>query len=178
MVFSENLLKIHAMRIFCIYICKKYRNVFLHSSSPPMHAFHSHRPLWHLRLSSLALWGMLVGFLLAMGMGLIAVLHADVLAMKKTIFCVCLVVALALLYRLMAGSASCPLCHNQPLVAKGCQKHRKARQLLGSYRLEVASSVLLHNSFRCPYCGESSRCRVRERRVAEEDFSHSPHSPP
>jgi hypothetical protein len=99
----------------------------------------------------------------------LAVLHASVLAMKGTIFCVCLVVALALLYRLMAGSASCPLCRNQPLVAKGCQKHRKAHQLLGSYRLEVASSVLLHNSFRCPYCGESSRCLVRERCVAEED---------
>lgn len=134
-----------------------------------MHAFHSHRPLWHLRLSSIALWGMLLVFLLAMGMGLLAVLHASVLAMKGTIFCVCLVVALALLYRLMAGSASCPLCRNQPLVAKGCQKHRKAHQLLGSYRLEVASSVLLHNSFRCPYCGESSRCLVRERCVAEED---------
>lgn len=157
------------MSIFCIYISKKYCNVFLHSKLPPMHAFHSHRPLWHLRLSSIALWGMLLVFLLAMGMGLLAVLHASVLAMKGTIFCVCLVVALALLYRLMAGSASCPLCRNQPLVAKGCQKHRKAHQLLGSYRLKVASSVLLHNSFRCPYCGESSRCLVRERCVAEED---------
>jgi hypothetical protein len=157
------------MSIFCIYISKKYCNVFLHSKLPPMHAFHSHRPLWHLRLSSIALWGMLLVLLLAMGMGLLAVLHASVLAMKGTIFCVCLVVALALLYRLMAGSASCPLCRNQPLVAKGCQKHRKAHQLLGSYRLEVASSVLLHNSFRCPYCGESSRCLVRERCVAEED---------
>lgn len=157
------------MSIFCIYISKKYCNVFLHSKLPPMHAFHSHRPLWHLRLSSIALWGMLLVFLLAMGMGLLAVLHASVLAMKGTIFCVCLVVALALLYRLMAGSASCPLCRNQPLVAKGCQKQRKAHQLLGSYRLEVASSVLLHNSFRCPYCGESSRCLVRERCVAEED---------
>ena len=169
LIFSGKWLKIHAMCIFCIYISKKHRNVILITSLPPMHAFHSHRSLLQLRLSSLALWGMLVFFLLSMGMGLVAVVQADFLAMKRTFFCECLVVILALLHRLMAGSASCPLCRNQPLVAKGCQKHRKAHRLLGSYRLEVASSVLLHNSFRCPYCGESSRCCVRDRRAVYED---------
>lgn len=128
-----------------------------------MHSFRSSRHLFQLRMAAVALMGLAGAAMVAFGSGLYAFLVVDLEFMKITIFCVCLVVALALLYRVMAGSASCPLCRNQPLISKGCQKHRKAQRLFGSYRYRVAGSVLLTGSFRCPYCGESSACRVKPR---------------
>lgn len=120
-------------------------------------------------MAAVALMGLAGVALVAIGSGFYAFLVYDREFMKITIFCVCLVVALALLYRVMAGSASCPLCRNQPLISKGCQKHRKARRLFGSYRYRVAGAVLLTGSFRCPYCGESTACRVRSRKSYDEN---------
>lgn len=64
-----------------------------------------------------------------------------------------------LVYRLAAGVCRCPLCQTEPMLSKKCRKHRDAVKLMGSYRLMVASTTLLLNRFRCPYCGESSLCR-------------------
>lgn len=49
-----------------------------------------------------------------------------------------------------------------PLHPKRCQKNRRARRLLGSYRLRVATGVLLRDRFLCPYCGEATKMAVRE----------------
>ena len=50
---------------------------------------------------------------------------------------------------------TCPLCMGRLLVKTGCRRHRKAVQALGvSYRLGIASSVILGKAYRCPYCGE------------------------
>ena len=50
--------------------------------------------------------------------------------------------------------AHCPLCLAPPIAHRCCSKHRKAKRLLGSYRLRVACTVIFRNYFRCPYCGE------------------------
>jgi hypothetical protein len=58
---------------------------------------------------------------------------------------------------------NCPLCITPVLATKHCSKHRRARPLLGSYRIRVALSILFKNSFRCPYCNEDTSLQVRER---------------
>jgi len=59
----------------------------------------------------------------------------------------------------------CPLCLVPSMAKKNCSKNRNAKRLLGSYRLKVASSIILHNNFRCPYCNEPTALEVRQRRV-------------
>jgi len=64
---------------------------------------------------------------------------------------------------IIGGRARCPLCMVPPLVNRSCSKHRTAISILGSHGLFVAQSVLLKNSFRCPYCGEHTAMQVRQR---------------
>lgn len=128
-----------------------------------MHSFRSSRHLIQLRLAAFCLIALTVVAIGALATGAYALIHVDPEFLKICFSCVCVVVALALLYRIMAGSASCPLCRNQPLISKHCQKHRKAKQLFGSYRYRVAAAVLFSGRFRCPYCGESTACRLSQR---------------
>lgn len=72
-------------------------------------------------------------------------------------------VVLLALYRLFAVSARCPLCRGPILSGSGAQRNRHARRFLGSYRLRVARSIILTNTFSCPYCNEPTRCRVKPR---------------
>jgi len=60
--------------------------------------------------------------------------------------------------------ARCPLCLTAVLADKSCSKHSNARSMFGSYRLRVAAAILFKNHFRCPYCGEPTVMKVRERR--------------
>jgi hypothetical protein len=138
-----------------------------------MHNFRSKRHIIRLRLSSIALFALVLTMVTTFVIGITALIHADTSMMSLTILCVCLIGVLALLHRLMAGSASCPLCRNQPMISKRCQKHRNAHQLFGSYRLKVAKDILVHNHFRCPYCGESSQCKVKDHHE-EDNTTHSP----
>lgn len=62
-----------------------------------------------------------------------------------------------------ASEAACPLCGTPVLAPMGCMKHRKARRLLGSYKLRVAIGVIFTESFRCPYCNEPTAMDVREK---------------
>ncbi|BDS06250.1 hypothetical protein NT6N_12900 [Oceaniferula spumae] len=49
----------------------------------------------------------------------------------------------------------CPLCIGRVWVKSGCRRHRKAVKAMGiSYRLGVATAVIRHKPYRCPYCGE------------------------
>jgi hypothetical protein len=70
---------------------------------------------------------------------------------------------LALIQWAAASKVRCPLCMVPPLVSRGCAKNRRARRLFGSYRLRVAVSALALGSFRCPYCGEPTQMKARER---------------
>ena len=82
----------------------------------------------------------------------------------------------ALLQRLGAGSANCPLCRMPPLGSRACQKNAKARPFLGSYRLRVSLSTVLLNRFRCPYCGEPTRCSVKLRQAPEPSEDSHPNA--
>ncbi len=61
----------------------------------------------------------------------------------------------------LARRTNCPLCMTPVLATKHCSKHRKARKLLGSYRLRAAVSVIFRGTFSCPYCHEKSELKVR-----------------
>lgn len=74
-----------------------------------------------------------------------------------------LALVVALLQRISAAFVDCPLCGMHPIISSGCQKNSKARPLLGSHRTRVALSTLLLHRFRCPYCGEPTRCKVRQK---------------
>jgi DNA-directed RNA polymerase subunit RPC12/RpoP len=63
----------------------------------------------------------------------------------------------------LSSRARCPLCMIPPLHPKRCQKNRRAKRLLGSYRLQVATSVLFRDHFHCPYCGEATKIALKER---------------
>lgn len=62
-----------------------------------------------------------------------------------------------------AARARCPLCLTPSMAKKNCSKNRNARRLLGSYRLKVATSIIMNGHFRCPYCNEPTVLEVRKR---------------
>ena len=84
------------------------------------------------------------------------------------------VVVMAVLQWTLAAQARCPLCLTPPTAHRRCSKHRNARRLFGSYRLRVACSVILKNSFRCPYCGETTAVEVRSNPPISGRTAHSP----
>jgi len=63
----------------------------------------------------------------------------------------------------LAGKTRCPLCMTPVLAHKSCSKNRKARRLLGSYRLRVALAICFQGYFKCQYCNEPTSIEVRPR---------------
>lgn len=70
---------------------------------------------------------------------------------------------LTLIELLYSSRTYCPLCMTPVLGHKTCNKHPRARRFLFNYKLRVALSALLRNSFRCPYCNEPSSLTLRKR---------------
>ena len=68
-----------------------------------------------------------------------------------------------IIYGLFASGVRCPLCHVHVIARNRCSINHKAKRALGSHRLRVVFGVLCLNHFRCPYCGESTEVRARER---------------
>lgn len=62
-----------------------------------------------------------------------------------------------------ASHTDCPLCRTPVLASMKCMKHRKAKRLLGSYRMRVALGIIIKQQFRCPYCHEPTELDVGER---------------
>ncbi|OYV06437.1 MAG: hypothetical protein CFE26_06320 [Verrucomicrobiales bacterium VVV1] len=91
---------------------------------------------------------------------------------KSGLLCAGLTLLIALLQRISAGCVGCPLCRMRPIVSSGCQKSVKAKALFGSHRNRVALSTLLFHRFRCPYCGEPTRCKVRSRSEVPPSSNH------
>lgn len=79
----------------------------------------------------------------------------------------------AILQWMLASRTSCPLCMTPVLAPRKCVTHRNTQTLLGSYRLRVALSVLLKNSFQCPYCAESTAIKVRKKSHRNSRHSRS-----
>lgn len=74
------------------------------------------------------------------------------------------VILLIIVKWIVAMRTRCPLCMTPVLATKGCSKHRRAKTVLGSYRLRVALAVLFRGAFFCPYCNEPSMMETRSRR--------------
>jgi len=128
-----------------------------------MHQFRSKSHIVWIRLAAFFFC-----LLIFIGLGLlaligIAVFHSSHEKMMHVLYAIGAFVLCWLLYIYASVMCKCPLCRSGPMSSKRCVKHRHANTLLGSYRLRVAATVLTVNRFRCPYCGESTRCRVKEK---------------
>ena len=98
-----------------------------------------------------------------LGLFVAAYAMADKEFAKAGLLCVGLTLLIALLQRITASFVGCPLCRMHPIASSGCQKSTKVKALFGSRRTRVAISTLFLRRFRCPYCGEPTRCNVRSR---------------
>lgn len=104
-------------------------------------------------------WLLATAALLVMGYALF-VYDTRLVIMSLGVFMFCGVIAI--IQWLIAARARCPLCLTQPVAVRSCATNRNAKRLFGSHRLRVAISIILHNNFRCPYCGEMTTLEVRQ----------------
>lgn len=131
-----------------------------------MHRLPSNSSIFRFRCSSLLLWLSVLCFLsglVVMALGFVHSRDWQVLLGGQLVGSGLAAYALEWV---LSSRARCPLCMIPPLHPKRCQKNRRARRLLGSYRLQVATSVLFRDHFHCPYCGEATKIALRERAVA------------
>jgi hypothetical protein len=128
----------------------------------PRHRHH----VFVLKLSSLLFLGALLAALATMALSLWILARGDRSLFPWFLTGIFLTASLLLTFRIRAHAARCPLCHAQPLLARFCVRHRKARKLAGSHRLRVAWDILRRNRFLCPYCGEPTKCVSREDALA------------
>lgn len=61
--------------------------------------------------------------------------------------------------------ARCPLCFVPSFSHQQQSKNSRALRFLGSYRVFVAFSVLFRGWFQCPYCGEKTSIKARQRKT-------------
>jgi hypothetical protein len=128
-----------------------------------MHQFRSNNPIIWIRISAISFFLWHASALALVGLSSYALWHASH-KMMLMVLCGIGVFILTWLLHVMASSfCKCPLCRSAPMSSKRCVRHRNARRFLGSYRMRVALAVLFTNQFRCPYCGEPTRCKVKNR---------------
>ena len=120
------------------------------------HPQRSPKALFLLRFGAFHFVVNLVLMLLGPGLVLLGMmLHADELIVWGLVL-VLLWMLSFLTFLLLNHSWSCPLCLGRVWLRTGCRRHHKAAHCLGlSYRLGVATSVILCKKYRCPYCGEA-----------------------
>ena len=128
-----------------------------------MHSYRSKRPIFWLRLCALMYPLVLLSFLALAGFIVYAFLHSSVEMMYQVLYGMGICVALLLVYFISSAHSKCPLCRSGPMSSKRCAKHRLATKVLGSHRLSVVLGVLFLNRYRCPYCGESTRLKVKDK---------------
>lgn len=68
---------------------------------------------------------------------------------------------IALVHWILAAQSRCPLCRVPVMGGAACQKHRRAKTLMKSYRLATACSVLLRRRYVCPFCNEITRVSTK-----------------
>lgn len=130
-----------------------------------MHHPRSISDVRRLRLASLLLLGNRLLFLTAGSLLLVSFYSNDQHMMVFGSILVALSFVLIIAQWTVASHAGCPLCRTPVLAPMGCVKHRKARRLLGSYKLRVALSIMFKETFRCPYCNEPTAMEVREKLI-------------
>lgn len=129
-----------------------------------MHRFSSQSILLRFRIAALLLCFKCLLAPAALLILLYSILVGDESLTMMSLWLGGLILLIAILQSLIASRTRCPLCMTHVLSAKRCVKHRKARSILGSYRLRVALGILFKGSFTCPYCHERSVMEVRARR--------------
>ncbi|MFM2297142.1 MAG: hypothetical protein RL117_849 [Verrucomicrobiota bacterium] len=128
-----------------------------------MHHYRTLRPIIWIRLCAFFyLFSYLFSFALFF-FAVYAILYHNQEIMLQLLAGIGIYVTSWILYIWTSSLSKCPLCRSGPMSGKRCAKHRNARAILGSYRLTVALSIIFLNRFRCPYCGESTRLRVKVR---------------
>jgi len=118
-----------------------------------------------LRLASLLLLGNRMLILTAGSLLLVSFFANDQHLMVFGSILVATSFVLIIVQWIVALHAGCPLCRTPVLAPMGCAKHRKAKWLLGSYKLRVALSIMFKERFRCPYCNELSAMEVRQKLI-------------
>lgn len=66
-------------------------------------------------------------------------------------------------HSVISQRTKCPLCLAPSFSHQLHAKSKRATHFLGSYPLLVALSVVFRGSFRCPYCGEPTALKARQR---------------
>ncbi len=129
-----------------------------------MHQFRSSSTIFRIRIASALL---LLGYplvVVSLGVLVYALLHNDRELATQVPLLFAVAVVMLIFHWVIARRTHCPLCMTPVLAKNHCSKHRRARKMLGSYRLRVAVAVLVRGKFSCPYCNERSALKVRERR--------------
>ncbi|MGA0845986.1 MAG: hypothetical protein ACO3RV_05540 [Luteolibacter sp.] len=120
--------------------------------------------IWLMRLSAALL---VLKWLLApasVGFLLYALIRHDPMLLIDSLILLFAFCVVLILQWIIAHDTRCPLCHVPVMLSKKCAKNTKARRLIFSYRLRVATQVGFLGRFRCPYCGEVSLLEKRKRR--------------
>ena len=129
-----------------------------------MHRLHSRSSQRAFHFGTLLM--VLFGFVLlaAVVLGVLGLIHGDRRLLHWFLIAAAVTPMVGAIYLAVGFRARCPLCMNPPIVPRRCQKHRNARPLFGSHRLRVAASIMLSDSFICPYCGERTSLELHERK--------------
>jgi len=133
-----------------------------------MHRLHSSCSIIRFRLAAWVLFGLMLLLPITGGLLIYSMLFG---AREHLMVCLILLSVLisgTIVQWALSQRACCPLCHTRAIARNGCAKHRGARRLFGSCRLWTACSIILRNSFRCPYCGEPIAIRLRTIRLTHE----------
>jgi len=128
-----------------------------------MHHLHSKRAVFRFRLAALLLCVKCLLVPASIGGLAYSIVVSDHQLTIISLGIVVLAGLVILLGWMMAERTNCPLCIAPILAKRECAKHRQTRKLFGSHRLRIAASILLLNSFRCPYCNEPTAVMVRRR---------------
>ena len=128
-----------------------------------MHRLRSKSAIFRFRAAALLLCAKCVLWPLTVGLLVYALLISDHKLIMIAVGMMALSVTVVFLQWLVAHRTNCPLCITPVLAKKDCSKSRHSRSLFGSHRLRTAMSILLRNSFRCPYCNEPTVLEVRDR---------------
>ena len=127
-----------------------------------MHRFRSSKALFRLRLGSFLFILLFVGLFLLIP----AIIWGTILEHSDDLYYSGIILGITVLcglgYLMIGSGVRCPLCHGPVIGKPGCSRNPRAARMFGSYRLGVASRVLLLGRFRCPCCGEACKCDTRD----------------
>lgn len=65
-----------------------------------------------------------------------------------------------LCFTITSSKCRCQLCQAKTMRSLKCTRNKKAKKILGSYRLPMALSIVFRGHFRCQYCGEPFTLKV------------------